>query len=284
MGTPMAHHLIAPAGVSSCWSRSPRPDLVAAGATWTDTRESSPRDDAILVMLPDLPELEAALDGDGRPARRRRRRLPAPADRVDLFDRRARDRRTPPARPVGASGRGLPGLRRRRRRERRAPCRSCSAETDADAARRRVLSPCGRPSTGRWAPARSRRPAISSSSPRPSSALGEATELAAARHRSRRLWTLAAATRVEPAREPQDRLVAGDDSPSGAAAYMVKDLGFAADVAASTDTRPPLCPPCAHLRRDRRRRTRRPRHLGHAATDGAPSPNPGTAGRTTLKS
>jgi 2-hydroxy-3-oxopropionate reductase len=40
----------------------------------------------------------------------------------------------------------------------------------------------------------------------------------------------------------RDRLVSGDDSPSGAAQYMVKDLRFAADIAAATGTSPVLLP------------------------------------------
>ena len=64
MGAPMAQNLLAARRHLVVQARSPRPDLVAAGATWTDTpRELAAATDAILVMLPDLPELEAALDG-----------------------------------------------------------------------------------------------------------------------------------------------------------------------------------------------------------------------------
>ena len=64
MGAPMAQNLLAARSHLVVQARSPRPDLVAAGATWTDTpRELAAATDAILVMLPDLPELEAALDG-----------------------------------------------------------------------------------------------------------------------------------------------------------------------------------------------------------------------------
>jgi len=76
-------------------------------------------------------------------------------------------------------------------------------------------------------------------------ALGEGTVLA---ERSGpdlgALWSLlgggyAGSNLLESRRE---RLVRGDDSPSGIARYLVKDLGFAADVADATGTDPALLP------------------------------------------
>lgn len=40
----------------------------------------------------------------------------------------------------------------------------------------------------------------------------------------------------------REKLITGDDSPSGIARYMVKDLGFAADIADATGTSPVLLP------------------------------------------
>ena len=76
-------------------------------------------------------------------------------------------------------------------------------------------------------------------------ALGEATVLA---DRSgldlEALWTLLAGgyagSNVLNSRK--DKLVAGDDSPSGVAKYMVKDLRFANDIAEATGTAAVLLP------------------------------------------
>jgi 2-hydroxy-3-oxopropionate reductase len=76
-------------------------------------------------------------------------------------------------------------------------------------------------------------------------ALGEATVLA---ERSDidldAMWTLLAGGYAGSnlLRSRRDQLVAGSDEPSGMAKYMVKDLGFAADVAEATGTRPALLP------------------------------------------
>lgn len=76
-------------------------------------------------------------------------------------------------------------------------------------------------------------------------ALGEATVLA---DRSGldldALWSLLsggyAGSRLLDSR--REKLITGDDSPSGIARYMVKDLGFAADIADATGTSPVLLP------------------------------------------
>ena len=119
--------------------------------------------------------------------------------------------------------------------------------TDADAAlAAQILSPCGTPvhlgplGAGEVAKACNQLVVAATIV-----ALGEATELAARSGLDLdALWSLLAGgyagSNLLASRK--DRLVAGDDSPSGAAAYMVKDLGFAADVAASTHTATALLP------------------------------------------
>ena len=62
MGTPMARRLREARGRVVVHSRTRPSDL--GGAEWAETaRELAERADAILVMLPDLPQLEAALGG-----------------------------------------------------------------------------------------------------------------------------------------------------------------------------------------------------------------------------
>ena len=60
----MARHLHAARGRLVFTARRTRPDLVESGLEWAATpRELAERCDAILVMLPDLPQLEEALAG-----------------------------------------------------------------------------------------------------------------------------------------------------------------------------------------------------------------------------
>ncbi|MBN9175885.1 MAG: NAD(P)-dependent oxidoreductase [Microbacterium sp.] len=251
MGEPMAQNLLAARGGDLVvQARSPRPALVAAGATWADTpRELAARADAILVMLPDLPQLEAALDGpDGLIAgtargddlllmigstssptgvRELAARLAAvPGRRIEVVD-------CPVSGGVDGATAGTLSI-------------MIGGNEDAAARAAALLSPCGTPvhlgplGAGEVAKACNQLVVAATIT-----ALGEASELAA---RSGidldTLWTLLgggyAGSNLLTSRK--DRLVAGDDSPSGAAKYMVKDLRFAADVARATGIRPALIP------------------------------------------
>jgi len=247
MGTPMAHRLVRARGQLTIWSRAPRPDLVDAGATAVDTaRELAERTDAVLVMLPDLPDLETLLDGaDG---------LLAGADDLLLL--------------IGStsSATGVRALADRldRRSEGRILVVDCPVSggvdgatagtlsimlggADADAAlAAALLAPCGIPvhlgplGSGEVAKACNQLVVAATIA-----ALGEATELAARSGLDLdALWSLLAGgyagSNLLTSRK--DRLVTGDDSPSGAAAYMVKDLGFVADVASSTHVQTALLP------------------------------------------
>ncbi|MFT4134878.1 NAD(P)-dependent oxidoreductase [Microbacterium sp.] len=241
MGTPVAQHLLAARGTLVVHSRSPRPDLVAAGATWVATpRELAEQVDALVVFLPDLPDLEGMLDGpDG---------LLAGAGDLLLM--------------IGSTS-SAPGVRaladrlaeRTAGRVRVVDCPVSGGEdgaragalsimiggTEADAARAAgILAPCGTPvhlgplGAGEVAKACNQLVVAATIL-----ALGEATVLA---ERSGldldALWTLLAGgyagSNVLNSRK--DKLVTGDDSPSGLAKYMVKDLRFANDIAEATGT------------------------------------------------
>jgi len=245
MGEPMARHLLSARGALTVHARRERPALTAAGASWASSaRELAAATDAILVMLPDLPQLEEHLDGPdgllagiaGRPyliligstsspvgVRELAERMPAGIRVVDCPVSGGED---------GAKAGTLSIM-----------LGGDTADTDRAAA---LLAPCGTPvrlgplGAGEVAKACNQLVVAATIL-----ALGEATELAA---RSEvdpaALWELlgggyAGSNLLNSRRE---KLVAGDDSPSGIAGYMVKDLRFAADIAAATDTRPALLP------------------------------------------
>ncbi|WP_282837696.1 NAD(P)-dependent oxidoreductase [Microbacterium flavum] len=249
MGEPMARNLLAARGDLVVHARSPRQDLVAAGATWAASpRELAAQSDAILVMLPDLPELDAALEGpDGLLAGGGDLLLligstSSPTGVRDLAARLADgaggDRRILVV-DCPVSG-GVDGAT--------AGTLSIMIGGDADVAARAsaLLAPCGTPvhlgplGAGEVAKACNQLVVAATIT-----ALGEASELAA---RSGidldTMWTLLgrgyAGSNLLSSRK--ERLVAGDDSPSGAAKYMVKDLRFAADVASATGIHPALLP------------------------------------------
>lgn len=245
MGEPMARHLLAARGTVTVHARRERSALVAAGAVWAPTaRELGATTDAVLVMLPDLPQLEENLDGpDGL--------LAGVGDRDYLVMIGSTSS------PVGVralAGRLPDGIRvvdcPVSGGEDGAKAGTLSimlggepADTDLAAA---LLAPCGTPvrlgplGAGEVAKACNQMVVAATIL-----ALGEATELAA---RSgvdpASLWDLLgggyAGSNLLGSR--RDKLVAGDDSPSGIAGYMVKDLRFAADIADATDTRPALLP------------------------------------------
>ncbi|WP_336632533.1 MULTISPECIES: NAD(P)-dependent oxidoreductase [unclassified Microbacterium] len=247
MGAPMARNLLAAHGRLSIFSRSPRPDLVAAGAIVANTpRELARQSDVILAMLPDLPELDAVLGGaDGLLAAEGELLLligstSSPTGVRDLAERlgaetdgRVRVVDCPVSGGVDGATAGTLSI--------------MIGGADADARRAAAaLSPCGTPvhlgplGAGEVAKACNQLVVAATIT-----ALGEATELAA---RSGldvdAMWTLLgggyAGSRLLTSR--QERLVAGDDSPSGAAKYMVKDLAYVADIARDTGVLPALVP------------------------------------------
>jgi 2-hydroxy-3-oxopropionate reductase len=245
MGEPMAQHLLAARDSLTVHARRPRPALVDAGARWASTpRELGAATDAVLVMLPDLPQLEEHLDGpDGL--------LEGIGDRDFLLLIGSTSS------PVGVrelADRLPSGIRI-------VDCPVSGGEDGAKAGRLSImlggspsdteraaalLAPCGTPvrlgplGAGEVAKACNQMVVAATIL-----ALGEATELAARSDVDpAALWELlgggyAGSNLLESRRE---KLVAGDDSPSGVAGYMVKDLRFAADIAAATETRPALLP------------------------------------------
>ncbi|HWU30114.1 MAG TPA: NAD(P)-binding domain-containing protein, partial [Microbacterium sp.] len=65
MGAPVAKRILAARGELVIHARRPQPELVEAGATWSVTpRDLASRVDVLLSLLPDLPELEALLEGE----------------------------------------------------------------------------------------------------------------------------------------------------------------------------------------------------------------------------
>lgn len=247
MGNPMARRLLAARDSLVLSSRREQRELVAAGATQVSTaRELAQRVSALLVVLPDLPQLEELLDGPNG--------LLAGAGELLIMI---------------ASTSSAPGVR--------ALAQRLDAETDgrvhvvdcpvsggvdgadagtlsimiggehADAARAtELLAPCGTPvhlgPLGSGEVAKACNQLVVSAT---ILALGEATVLA---DRSGldldAMWALLSGGYAGSnlLRSRRERLVTGDDSPSGIARYMVKDLGFADDVAQATGTAPVLLP------------------------------------------
>ncbi|MCH1882366.1 NAD(P)-dependent oxidoreductase [Agrococcus sp. ARC_14] len=250
MGEPMVRRLLAEQRAVVITGRSPRPALVTAGATWGQTpRELATGASAVLSMLPDLPQLEEALGGpDGllagladddellllvgstssAPAVR------ALAERLgDETAGRVRVVDCPVSGGVDGAIAGTLSI-------------MLGGRADDSARAAALLAPCGTPvhlgpiGAGEVAKACNQLVVAATIT-----ALGEATVLA---DRSGldldALWTLLgggyAGSNLLASR--RDKLVAGDDSPSGIARYMIKDLGFAADIAAATGTSPALLP------------------------------------------
>jgi 2-hydroxy-3-oxopropionate reductase len=249
MGLPMAGHLLSAHGTLHLTGRRPEraSELVSAGATWHQTpRELAAASDSVLVMLPDLPELEAVLAGeDGLLAGAGELLIMvgstvSPTALRDLTDRLAAEtdgRVRVIDSPVSGGEDGA-----------KAGTLSImlGGPDDDVATAASILNACGRPvhlgPLGAGEVAKACNQMIVSST---ILALGEASVLA---ERSGIdlgvLWDLlgggyAGSNLLESRRE---KLVSGDDSPSGVAKYMVKDLTFAADVASATGTNPVLLP------------------------------------------
>ncbi|WP_345803216.1 NAD(P)-dependent oxidoreductase [Microbacterium sp. AZCO] len=247
MGEPMARRLLAEHGRLVVHSRRRHAALVDAGATWAPTpADLARRVDAVLVMLPDLPELEAQLDGpDGLLAGDRELLLMIGSTSSPLgvrtlaekvgrrTDGRVRVVDSPVSGGTDGASAGTLSIM----------LGGDPVDTDRAAA---LLAPCGNPvrlgPLGAGEVAKACNQLIVAST---ILALGEATVLA---ERSgidpRALWDLLgdgyAGSNLLTSRK--ERLVTGDDSPSGAARYMIKDLGFATDVADDTATAAVMLP------------------------------------------
>ncbi|MFE5407933.1 NAD(P)-dependent oxidoreductase [Microbacterium sp. NPDC056569] len=247
MGAPMARRLIAAGRRVVFHGRRRSSELQAAGAEWTDTpRALAERAGAVLVMLPDLPELEAMLDGpDGLLAgatdllvmigstssatavRELAGRLRAETGgRVRVVD-------CPVSGGVDGATAGTLSI-------------MLGGDPDDTARAAKLLAPCGRPvvlgplGAGEVAKACNQLVVAATIL-----ALGEATVLA---ERSgidpRALWDLLgggyAGSNLLASRK--EKLITGDDEPSGLAKYMVKDLRFATAVAEATGTNAVVLP------------------------------------------
>ncbi len=250
MGLPMARNLVAAGVRVGLTGRTPAKaaSLVDAGAVWHGSPRSVAADSGVIVlMLPDLPEVEAVLDGPNGILAASPRDLvlvvcsTSSPDGVRALHRRLADETDGAVRVVDApvSG-GTDG----------ADAGTLSimiggAEPDV-AQVLPVLAACGRPvhlgplGAGQVAKACNQMIVASTIL-----ALGEAAVLA---DRSGLnlpvLFDLLAGgyagSRILSTRG--ERLVAEDYRPSGPAKYMVKDLDFATAIAAATDSHPVLLP------------------------------------------
>lgn len=247
MGRPVADRLLAAHGALHIHARRPQPELIAAGATWAETpRDLAAAVDVLVTFLPDLPQLEALLDGDDG----------LMADAGDLLILIGSTSSAPAVRALAE--------RLHAESEGRVRVVDCPVSGGVDGATAgtlsimlggspedaavaaSVLAPCGTPvllgPLGAGQVAKACNQLVVSAT---ILALGEATVLA---DRSGldldALWTLlgggyAGSNLLESRKQ---KLVTGDDSPSGMARYMVKDLRFAADIAEATGTDPVLLP------------------------------------------
>lgn len=245
MGEPMAGHLLAAHGALVVHSRSRKESLLEAGATWADTpRELAEQVDAALVMLPDLPQLTPMLEGpDGLLAAGTELLLmigstSSPRGVRELAARlhdesggRVRVVDVPVSGGEAGATAGTLSIM------------AGGAEEDVRRAAT-LLAPCGTVRhlgpLGAGEVAKACNQMIVGAT---MMAIAEATVLA---ERSgitpANLFEVlsggyAGSTLLT---DKRDKLVSGDYSPGGIAAYMTKDLGFAADVAEDTDTSPAL--------------------------------------------
>jgi len=247
MGVPMARRLLDSGARVLVHSRSVKPELRDAGAQYVGSpRELAEQTDTVLVMLPDLPQLEPMLAGpDSLLAAGRDLlvmvgstssavRLRELAARVgDTSEGRVALMDTPVSGGVEGAARGTLSI--------------MAGGTPEQAARaRRALAPCGTVhhlgplGAGQVAKACNQMVVAATML-----ALGEATVLA---ERSgiapaKLLEVLgggyAGSTLLE---SKKDKLIADEYEPGGIAAYMLKDLGFASDIAEDTDTSTVLLP------------------------------------------
>lgn len=247
MGLPMAEHLLAAHGTLNVSSRRVRPELVEQGATWADSpRELAAACGAVLVMLPDLPELTPLLEGeDGLLAGAGELLLmigstssPVAVRALDADLRSRTDGRVRVVDcPVSGGEEGA-----------RAGTLSImlgGTEEDTTLASR-LLAPCGTPvrlgPLGAGEVAKACNQLVVGAT---ALALGEVTVLA---ERSgidlETLFDVLGGGYAGSAflRARREKFTSGDDSPSGVAKYMVKDLRFAAETAEATGTDGALLP------------------------------------------
>lgn len=247
MGAPMTRRLLEAGTPVVLTSRREQPELVAAGATWAGTaREVGAAADVVLLMLPDLPEVEQVLAGaDGLLAEAgdlllmigstsSATAVRALAEQLDAgTDGRVRVLDCPVSGGVDGAEAGTLSI--------------MLGGSEADAAlAATVLAPCGNPvhlgplGAGEVAKACNQMVVAATIL-----AIGEASVLA---ERSgldlEQLWTLlgggyAGSTLL---RSRHRKVVDADYSASGMAKYMVKDLSFATDVATATGTNAALLP------------------------------------------
>lgn len=255
MGAPMAHHLLTAHDRVVVHSRTRKQELIDAGAIWADTpRELAEQVDAVLVMLPDLPQLEPMLEGPqgllagagellvmvgstSSPIAIRalgERLSDASSGRVRVVDV-----------PVSGGDSGA-----------RAGTLSIMAGgTERDVAlASQILSPCG--TVRRMGPL----------------GAGEVTKACNQMIVGATMLALAEATVLAERsgidlvdlydvlgggyagsnllQDKRAKLIDRDDAPGGVAAYMLKDLGFGQEVAADTDTHPALLPALQAAYRD----------------------------------
>ncbi|KXP04988.1 NAD(P)-dependent oxidoreductase [Tsukamurella pseudospumae] len=247
MGAPMARHLARAHGAVHIAARRPRPDLVADGAVQHDDPAGvAAAADVVLLMLPDLPEIEEVLAGERGLLVGDRPLLlligstsSAPGVRAlaDRLDRETAGRVRVVDAPVSGGDDGaIAGT-----------LSIMMGGTEQDCARAaEVLAPCGTPvrlgplGAGEVAKACNQLVVAATIA-----ALGEATVLA---ERSgidlAAMWDLLgggyASSRLLATRK--DKLVTGDDAPSGMAKYLAKDLRSATEVARATGTEAMLLP------------------------------------------
>lgn len=251
MGRPMTRHLLGrPATAVGITGRGAEryQDLVDAGATWHDTpRSLAAAVEVVILMLPDLPEVEAVLGGpDGILAAEPDDLLlivsstSSPAG-VRALGARLHDETGGAVRVVDApvSG-GVEGAEA-------ASLSIMVGGTDADAARAAgVLSACGRPvhlgPLGAGEVAKACNQLIVAAAVL---SIGEALVLA--ERSGLDLDVLVdllgggyADSRILQTRGA--RMAAGDYEPTAAARYLLKDVGFAAAVAEDTGTEAALLP------------------------------------------
>ncbi|BDD81136.1 2-hydroxy-3-oxopropionate reductase [Tsukamurella pulmonis] len=245
MGAPMARHLARGHGRVHITARRPRPDLVADGAVQhADAAALAAVADVVLLMLPDLPEVDEVLAGGLLAGDRpllviigSTSSAPGVRALAERLDRESGGRVRVVDAPVsGGEDGAIAGT-----------LSIMMGGTEEDCALAgRVLEPCGTPvrlgplGAGQVAKACNQLVVAATIA-----ALGEATVLA---DRSgidlRTLWDLLgggyAASRLLDTRK--EKLITGDDAPSGMAKYLLKDLRSGAEVAAATGTHAALLP------------------------------------------
>ncbi len=247
MGAPMARHLARAHGTVHITARRPRPDLVGDGLVHHDDAASlAAIADVVLLMLPDLPEIEDVLAGErGLLAGDRPLLLligstsSAPGVRA-LADRLSRETagrvRVVDAPVSGGEDGAIAGT---------LSIMMGGSEGDCAVAAE-VLAPCGTPvrlgpiGAGEVAKACNQLVVAATIA-----ALGEATVLA---DRSgldlAAMWDLLAGgyagSRLLQTR--RDALVSGEEAPSGNAKYVAKDVRCALEIAEATGTEAVLLP------------------------------------------